>query len=655
MTVDDEGNNVDDPTASALNALANQADHLVQPPAATENQQRPPFHRRSGSHNSPLTMLATGTSGGSSSRLSALSQLRMSSDSQGHHHHNLHNHTGPYHAHPAVARSTSYSHHHHHQVHQHGRSRTDSSEATTPTTATDLAIHVTKTSGSGKKKVGKITKLRQKLGLAKAAKPADSGDTVMDTAGDTGATPGFERMRVGRTAKGSIGATLHSPVDYFGAAGAPVSPMTAQQQQQHRYDLRSRASAACSECGFGAANSSSRERSRSNTSRRSQHSDEGDDHMDVDEEDGAASRVNADPSFMALAALAEQSDRAVTGSSQSPVYSKLPVRGASLLAGSSAAIPGKPSPNTMDATQPSSSSSPLVQTITIHQSNLGMLDGRHDLPRLRKISTNNSKNPLPRDTSTSSFNVTTSGLGPAVLPSLLSPTSPTSRIGKKDDDVFMTVPLKHANTINPAGSYPSLLKGLVKRLSFSHPNGKPPVGTSPARSAPTLPMFKAHTLESRSSSSSYVESELEPTRHKRHSGRGGHPAPVVMGNTANANFEHIPLERFKTIEPAHGAFKTSLAWRMNKKMEEQEHITIHSFDRTGESMWNRLTQSIAMNETADPNALAIAGASGSSFSSGERAHGKPPKGPTTGRSPWRRWASGVLEKLTPPLSLTGQC
>jgi hypothetical protein len=58
-----------------------------------------------------------------------------------------------------------------------------------------------------------------------------------------------------------------------------------------------------------------------------------------------------------------------------------------------------------------------------------------------------------------------------------------------------------------------------------------------------------------------------------------HPPPV---------FQHIPLERFKTIEPDHGAMKTSLAYRITRQQQVQQHLTIHAFDHHAKSVFSRL-------------------------------------------------------------------
>jgi hypothetical protein len=48
------------------------------------------------------------------------------------------------------------------------------------------------------------------------------------------------------------------------------------------------------------------------------------------------------------------------------------------------------------------------------------------------------------------------------------------------------------------------------------------------------------------------------------------------------NFEHIPLEKFGTLEPGSGGFKESLDYRMRRNQESQSHMTIHAFTKKKE-------------------------------------------------------------------------
>ena len=207
--------------------------------------------------------------------------------------------------------------------------------------------------------------------------------------------------------------------------------------------------------------------------------------------------------------------------------------------------------------------SPTPKTITVHQSHIGMIQNRRKDSRVRTVSSSQ----VPDHSTT--FNVSTQLLSPEALPNLLSSPGRTTT-------TFAPVPLSHAKTMDVTGSYPSLLKKTFgKRLPF---------GISNSSSAVNEQRIKGNN-DLHAAASASAPSLLIPLSGKRSKTIEPKSASAKSPSTS---FEHIPLQHFDTIEPA-GGFKASLAWRMNKKKEEQEHITIHAFDKTGKNLWNRLT------------------------------------------------------------------
>lgn len=121
-----------------------------------------------------------------------------------------------------------------------------------------------------------------------------------------------------------------------------------------------------------------------------------------------------------------------------------------------------------------------------------------------------------------------------------------------------------------------------KRVSFEVPPPQQPsagpLETHQEREFNNIPLQHAFTIDS----SLITKKKLKNIFSKKSS----------PGKEKDRNFNHIPLERFKTIEPP---FKSSLEYRTSKSIEEQRHVIIHSLQ--GQSLLLEHTKSSIVYST----------------------------------------------------------
>ena len=182
-------------------------------------------------------------------------------------------------------------------------------------------------------------------------------------------------------------------------------------------------------------------------------------------------------------------------------------------------------------------------------------------------------------------------------------------------DRFASIPMSHANTIDTSVLSHTLHHGSGHKHKKS--------AKKQQQESPRSPLFKQSLLAKLLSSSSNCND-----RNKSSGGASGSDSGVGGG------FNHIPLERFKTIEPSGGAFKHSLDYRMHHKHKNQSHITIHTFNNKNiVSRLAELSNSVGApssnvvkaNMDEQPDMLSQGVVSGYGFSTGER-HSKRDRG-----------------------------
>jgi hypothetical protein len=126
--------------------------------------------------------------------------------------------------------------------------------------------------------------------------------------------------------------------------------------------------------------------------------------------------------------------------------------------------------------------------------------------------------------------------------------------------------------------------------STSYTTSLQPSQMMPGMLSPPSPSFKslpfAHAMTFDSSSfrdTRFTQSlkKLIPAQLSMTGNKSKTMDPIV----SPTSFQQLPLQRFGTIEANHGA---NLSYRMNKKQEEQEHYTIHAFDRQGKTIVDKL-------------------------------------------------------------------
>lgn len=180
------------------------------------------------------------------------------------------------------------------------------------------------------------------------------------------------------------------------------------------------------------------------------------------------------------------------------------------------------------------------------------------------------------------------------------------------------IPLHHANTID----LPSLnaLRKSKKRLRMAEifnntkeSAARTNTGFSMPPSvllsgAPPLYDFDAQANNSNLKRNSRLEYESKTAN------RG--PLPPGYGQSllkyASINdskppggFQHIPLERFTTIEPEFGAFRTSIEYRLERKSLEQDGMTIHSLDEDSAEFLSKLGLSSKLDADESANIVEL--------------------------------------------------
>jgi hypothetical protein len=138
-----------------------------------------------------------------------------------------------------------------------------------------------------------------------------------------------------------------------------------------------------------------------------------------------------------------------------------------------------------------------------------------------------------------------------------------------------------------------------------------------------LPMVHAKTFDSagldNSPSKSGLSKRLLPlSMPLKRSGKSKTMDAIV----SPTSFQQLPLQKFDTIEANHGA---NLSYRMNKKQEEQEHYTIHAFDRDGKNIVNKFANLRSPVTERAPSVLSIWPSATSVDGAPSSAEGKKPK------------------------------
>lgn len=228
--------------------------------------------------------------------------------------------------------------------------------------------------------------------------------------------------------------------------------------------------------------------------------------------------------------------------------------------------------------------------VVIHQSNLkndsascaggkGKLLGAAD-------SSEQGVNPssMDRNSHTKTFAIDPSLVDIDQLPVLLTSKQRFKAAFKKSQEkdtsslAGFALPLEHANTIDMAALYWRKKfgrSGSESMITDSTRGCKSPPANATKNGLssffPTIPLTsKIKTMDPSSVSAPQLQTIQE-----------GAPSP-------SAGFQHIPLQRFQTIEPHLGGFKASLAYRVQKAQEQQDHLTIHAFDKHARKVLDRL-------------------------------------------------------------------
>ena len=263
----------------------------------------------------------------------------------------------------------------------------------------------------------------------------------------------------------------------------------------------------------------------------------------------------------------------------------------------------------------------IPKTVVIHQTPLDAVTAarRASIPLVSPI--------LPSLTSEqhrhSTVAIETAALAPHALPVLLDARNAQSNSTfSASNPSVASIPLHHANTID----LPTLKK--VQKARRKNKNNVVSAGTdiywgyNSGAKKPLAPM----NLVAKSEKSTYIHFPL-PMRIRNQSSSSQqqtnhqallhhHPQSTAQVHTPYftskyrrpvssqqqplppPNFQQIPLERFGTIEPHHGSFKTSLQYRMHKQHAEQDSMTIHSFDKKGKELLDKLGVSPNFNANA---------------------------------------------------------